>query len=158
MFFNEKGILNIDEMVADNASFKNIMEDGIVTEEEVKAAPSNIKVAEMKPKAREFKYTMTVSPLDCMGCGECITVCPTKAIEMVPQESQAEEQKVFDYLVANVSKKDAGFNDVSVKGSQFNQPLLEFSGSCAGCAETSYARLVTQLFGENMYISNATGC
>ncbi len=73
---------------------------------------------------------MSVSPLDCMGCGECITVCPTQAIKMVPQESQAEEQPVFDYLVANVSKKDSGFADDTVKGSQYNQPLLEFSGSC----------------------------
>ena len=133
----------------------------LLTEEEVKAAPANIKVADMKPKAGEFKFTMSVSPLDCMGCGECITVCPKAAdgaIKMVPQESQADEQSVFDYLVANVGKKESGFADTTPKGSQFNQPLLEFSGSCAGCAETSYARLVTQLFGEQMYISNATGC
>ncbi|MEE1100115.1 MAG: pyruvate:ferredoxin (flavodoxin) oxidoreductase [Agathobacter sp.] len=131
----------------------------LLSDEEVKAAPSNMKVADMKPKAGAYKYTMSVSPLDCMGCGECITVCPTAAIAMVPQESQAAEQPVFDYLVANVSKKtDAGMVDTTPKGSQFNQPLLEFSGSCAGCAETSYARLITQLFGEQMYISNATGC
>ena len=133
----------------------------LLTEEEVKAAPSNIKVSDTKPKAGEFKFTMSVSPLDCMGCGECITVCPKAgdgAIQMVPQESQAAEQQVFDYLVANVGKKDSGIADTTPKGSQFNQPLLEFSGSCAGCAETSYARLVTQLFGEQMYISNATGC
>ncbi len=130
----------------------------LLDEAEVKAAPEQIKLADTKPKASEFKYTMSVSPLDCMGCGECITVCPVDAIKMVPQESQAAEQPVFDYLVANVGKKDAGYNDLTVKGSQFNQPLLEFSGSCAGCAETSYARLVTQLFGEQMYISNATGC
>ena len=131
----------------------------LLTDDEVKAAPDNMKVADMKPKAGAYKYTMSVSPLDCMGCGECITVCPTAAIAMVPQESQAAEQPVFDYLVANVSKKtDAGMVDTTPKGSQFNQPLLEFSGSCAGCAETSYARLITQLFGEQMYISNATGC
>ena len=130
----------------------------LLDEAEVKAAPEQIKLADTKPKASEYKYTMSVSPLDCMGCGECTTVCPTNAITMVSQESQAAEQPVFDYLVANVGKKDAGFNDLTVKGSQFNQPLLEFSGSCAGCAETSYARLVTQLFGEQMYISNATGC
>lgn len=111
----------------------------LLSEEEVKAAPAQIKLADVKPKATEFKYTMSVSPLDCMGCGECITVCPTQAIKMVPQESQAEQQPVFDYLVANVSKKDSGFADDTVKGSQYNQPLLEFSGSCAGCAETSYA-------------------
>ena len=130
----------------------------LLSEDEVKAAPAQIKLADVKPKATEFKYTMSVSPLDCMGCGECITVCPTQAIKMVPQESQAEQQPVFDYLVANVSKKDSGFADDTVKGSQYNQPLLEFSGSCAGCAETSYARLITQLFGEHMYVSNATGC
>ncbi len=133
----------------------------LLSDEEAKAAPANIKLADTKPKAGEYKFTMSVSPLDCMGCGECITVCPKaadEAIKMVPQESQADEQPVFDYLVANVGKKDSGFADTTPKGSQFNQPLLEFSGSCAGCAETSYARLVTQLFGEQMYISNATGC
>ncbi|MBQ7148076.1 MAG: 4Fe-4S binding protein, partial [Pseudobutyrivibrio sp.] len=97
-------------------------------------------------------------PLDCMGCGECTTVCPVGAITMVPQADEADEQPVFNYLVANVGRKEAAGSDLTVKGSQFNQPLLEFSGSCAGCAETSYARLITQLFGEHMYISNATGC
>ena len=131
----------------------------LLNEDEVKAAPSNIKLADTKPKAGEFKFTMSVSPLDCMGCGECITVCPAEgAIKMVPQAAESDEQPVFDYLVANVGKKDSGFADTTPKGSQFNQPLLEFSGSCAGCAETSYARLITQLFGEQMYISNATGC
>ncbi len=132
----------------------------MLSDDEIKAAPANIKLADTKPKASDYKFTMSVSPLDCMGCGECITVCPVKekAIKMVPQESQAEEQPVFDYLVANVGKKPGMPADTTVKGSQFNQPLLEFSGSCAGCAETSYARLVTQLFGEQMYISNATGC
>ena len=136
----------------------------ILNEDEVKAAPSNIKLADSKHATAEgMKYTMSVSPLDCMGCGECVTVCPAAAkgaIKMVPQETQADEQPVFDYLVANVGKKDIkpAFTDATPIGSQYNQPLLEFSGSCAGCAETSYARLVTQLFGEQMYISNATGC
>jgi pyruvate-ferredoxin/flavodoxin oxidoreductase len=130
----------------------------MLSADEVKAAPSNIKVADTKPKAGEYKFAISVSPLDCMGCAECITVCPTKAIKMVPQESQADQQPVFDYLVANIGKKPGVPADTTVKGSQFNQPLLEFSGSCAGCAETSYARLITQLFGEQMYISNATGC
>lgn len=132
----------------------------MLSEDEIKAAPANIKLADTKPKASEYKFTMSVSPLDCMGCGECVTVCPDKvqAIKMVPQESQEAEQAVFDYLVANVGKKPSAPADTTVKGSQFNQPLLEFSGSCAGCAETSYARLITQLFGEQMYISNATGC
>ena len=130
----------------------------LLTDQEVANGPENMVVADLKPKAGQYKYIMSVSPLDCMGCGECITVCPTKAIEMVPQADQADQQPVFDYLVANISKKDSGFADTTVKGSKYNQPLLEFSGSCAGCAETSYARLVTQLFGEQMYISNATGC
>ncbi len=132
----------------------------MLSEDEVKKAPKNIKLADTKPKASQYKFTMSVSPLDCMGCGECVTVCPdkVKAIKMVPQESQADQQPVFDYLVANVGRKAEAPAENTVKGSQFNQPLLEFSGSCAGCAETSYARLITQLFGEQMYISNATGC
>ena len=133
-------------------------------EKEVAAAPEQTKfTAKMIGKGCEgYKFTMAISPLDCMGCGVCVDVCPTKpekrALKMVPQESQLPQQEVFDYAVANVTKKDVPFADTSVKGSQFNQPLLEFSGSCAGCAETSYARLITQLFGERMYISNATGC
>ena len=128
-----------------------------LTADELAAAPAQTKSRDNKP-ANEYKFVMAVSPLDCMGCGECVTVCPTKAIAMVPQESQADQQAVFDYCVANISKKPSKFADDTVIGSQFNQPLLEFSGSCAGCAETSYARLITQLFGEKMYISNATGC
>ena len=133
----------------------------LLTDDEVKAAPDNIRIADAKnPKAKEYKFAMSVSPLDCMGCGECVTVCPKagEALKMVPQETQSAEQPVFDYLVANVSKKPCADEMPAVIGSQFNQPLLEFSGSCAGCAETSYARLITQLFGEQMYISNATGC
>ena len=132
-----------------------------LTAEEVANAPESLKSADTKPKASEYKFTMAVSPLDCMGCGECVTVCPTKAIEMKPQESQSAQQAAFDYCVENIRKKDnipGVVSEISVKGSQFNQPLLEFSGSCAGCAETSYARLITQLFGEKMFISNATGC
>ena len=132
-----------------------------LTAAEAEAAPASTKLADTKPKASEYKFTMAVSPLDCMGCGECVTVCPTAAIEMKPQESQSEQQAAFDYCVENIRKKDnipGVVSDISVKGSQFNQPLLEFSGSCAGCAETSYARLITQLFGEKMFISNATGC
>ena len=136
----------------------------ILNEAEVKAAPANIKLADSKHATEAgMKYTMSVSPLDCMGCGECVTVCPAAskgALKMVPQETQSAEQPVFDYLVANVGKKEIKpvFTDATPIGSQYNQPLLEFSGSCAGCAETSYARLITQLFGEQMYISNATGC
>ena len=141
-----------------------------MNEEEAKNAPAETKFApKMIGKGCEgYKYTMAVSPLDCMGCTLCVKACPVnakgakdgtgkKAIEMVAQETQIAQQKVFDYCVDNVSEKKELVN-ATVKGSQFKQPLLEFSGSCAGCAETSYARLVTQLFGERMYISNATGC
>ena len=103
-----------------------------------------------------YQFTMAVSPLDCMGCAVCVGTCPAGALEMKPLEEQTSQQKVFDYMVQNVAEKPELF-DKSVKGSQFRQPLLEFSGSCAGCAETSYARLVTQLFGDRMLISNATG-
>jgi len=134
----------------------------LLDEKEVAAAPAQTKyTAKTLGKGMEgYKFTMTVSPLDCMGCGVCVDVCPTKpekrALKMVPQDSQAAQQEVFDYAVANVTRKETAFP--ALKDSQFNQPLLEFSGSCAGCAETSYARLITQLFGERMYISNATGC
>ena len=132
-----------------------------LTADEVEKAPAAFKGKKMTGKGCEnYTFTMTVSPLDCMGCGVCANVCPApnKALKMVPQESQAAQQEVFDYAVANIRKKDGMMAETTVKGSQFNQPLLEFSGSCAGCAETSYARLITQLFGERMFISNATGC
>ena len=130
-----------------------------LTAEEAEAAPAAAKIVDVKAGKGKgvYKYTMAVSPLDCMGCGVCVGVCPTKAIKMVPQESQLEQQEVFGYCVDKVSEKK-DMQDLTVKGSQFKKPLLEFSGSCAGCAETSYARLVTQLFGDRMYISNATGC
>ena len=130
-----------------------------LTEEEAAAAPAAAKIRPVKAgKGKgKYQYTMAVSPLDCMGCGVCVGVCPTKAITMVAQESQLDQQSVFNYMVAKVAPKEE-LQDLSVKGSQFKQPMLEFSGSCAGCAETSYARLITQLFGDRMYISNATGC
>ena len=131
-----------------------------LTEEEAAAAPAAASIVPIKVgKGKDtYKYTMAVSPLDCMGCGVCVGQCGVHAIEMVPMESQIEQQEVFDYMVANVSEKKDMFAPTDVKFSQFAQPYLEFSGSCAGCAETSYARLVTQLFGDHMLISNATGC
>ena len=130
-----------------------------LTDEELAAAPKAMKSAPVKAGKGKgvYTYALAISPLDCMGCGVCIGVCPTKALTMVPQEGELAQQEVFDYAVANVSVKE-DMTDTTVKGSQFKQPLLEFSGSCAGCAETSYARLITQLFGDHMYISNATGC
>ena len=131
-----------------------------LTAEEAAAAPAQTKLADIKAgKGKgEYKFAMAVSPLDCMGCGVCISQCAVHAIEMVPMESQVEQQEVFDYMVEKVAAKPEMFVADNVKFSQFSQPYLEFSGSCAGCAETSYARLVTQLFGDHMLISNATGC
>ena len=131
-----------------------------LTEEEAKNAPAAAKIVDVKAGKGKgvYKFSIAVSPLDCMGCGVCVGICPVKALEMVPQESQADQQPVFDYMVAKVADKADMADTTSVKGSQFNQPLLEFSGSCAGCAETSYARLITQVCGDRMYISNATGC
>ena len=130
-----------------------------LTEEEAAAAPAGAKIVPVKAGKGKGVYTfsMAVSPLDCMGCGVCVGVCPVGALTMVPQEQEAAQQDVFNYMVSKVSEKPE-LQDKSVKGSQFRKPLLEFSGSCAGCAETSYARLITQLFGDRMYISNATGC
>ncbi len=133
----------------------------LMDEKEVAAAPSTMKMAAGKGKGLEsYQFGIVISPLDCMGCGSCANICPApgKALKMVPQESQLVEQDSFDYAVANVTKKETMFKKNTVKGSQFEQPLLEFSGACAGCAETSYAKLITQMFGERMYISNATGC
>ena len=139
-----------------------------MTEEEAANAPESTKFTAKPVIKTNYKFTMAVSPLDCMGCTLCVKACPVNnkaakdgtdklAIKMVPQYTQADQQAAWDYCVANVSEKTELINN-TVKGSQFKQPLLEFSGSCAGCAETSYARLITQLFGERMYISNATGC
>ena len=131
-----------------------------LTDEEAAGAPESARLLPIKigKGKNKYKFTMTVSPLDCMGCGVCVTQCGTHALELVPMESQLEQQKVFDYCVKNVSDKPDMFKADNVKFSQFKTPHLEFSGSCAGCAETSYARLVTQLFGDHMMISNATGC
>ena len=163
-----------------------------MTEEEAAAAPAATKFTAKPVIKTNYKFTMAISPMDCMGCTLCVKACPVtkkalenaaktvaaehpeydpktaakesaklasakSAIEMVLQPTQLDQQAPFDYAVAHVSEKPELIN-ATVKGSQFKQPLLEFSGSCAGCAETSYARLVTQLFGERMYISNATGC
>ena len=135
----------------------------ILNEEEAKNAPEGMK---MKPATglSGFQFAMTVSALDCTGCGSCATVCPgmkgNKALVMKPLETQLGEEDKFLYghklpKKAEVAEK---FKTSTVKGSQFLQPLLEFSGACAGCGETPYAKLITQLFGDRMYIANATGC
>jgi len=131
-----------------------------LTEAELTAAPAGTKSAPFKAGKGKgvYSFAMAVSPLDCMGCGVCVGTCPAKALTMVPQEQESAQQKVFDYMVAKVAPKADVEDTVTVKGSQFKTPLLEFSGSCAGCAETAYARLITQVCGDRMYISNATGC
>ena len=130
-----------------------------LTADELAAAPAQTKAVDFKVGAGKgvYKFSMAISPLDCMGCGVCTHVCPVGALTMQPLEGQEAQQPVFDYMVSAVAEKKE-LQDFTVKGSQFRQPMLEFSGSCAGCAETSYARLITQLFGDHMMISNATGC
>ena len=134
-----------------------------LTEEEAAAAPEGMQTLPLTGM-KEYKFTMTVSAYDCTGCGSCANVCPgkkgAKALTMENMEANAGVQKYFDYGVTLPEKTDviAKFKENTVKGSQFKQPLLEFSGACAGCGETPYAKLITQLFGDRMYIANATGC
>ena len=134
-----------------------------MTADETANAPEGIKTLPLTGM-KDYTFTMTVSALDCTGCGSCANVCPgkkgNKALEMAPLEANAGEQKYFDYGVTLPQKEDviAKYKETTVKGSQFKQPLLEFSGACAGCGETPYAKLITQLFGDRMYIANATGC
>ena len=134
-----------------------------MTQEEAANAPEGMKKTAMTGLPG-MEFAITVSVLDCTGCGSCANVCPgkkgNKALRMNPLESQLKEQKSFDYGFKLEAKPEVSekFKDVTVKGSQFKQPLLEFSGACAGCGETPYAKLATQLFGERMYIANATGC
>ena len=131
-----------------------------LSEEEAKNAPDCAQIVDIKAGKGKgvYKYSLAVSAMDCMGCSVCVGVCPTKSLSMVPLEKEAVRQPAFDYMVAKVAPKADMEGVASVKDSQFKQPLLEFSGSCAGCAETAYARLVTQVCGERMYVSNATGC
>ena len=134
-----------------------------LTEEEAANAPEGMATLPMTGM-KDYKFTMTVSAYDCTGCGSCANVCPgkkgAKALAMEIMEANAGLQKFFDYGRELPIKEDviAKFKETTVKGSQFKQPLLEFSGACAGCGETPYAKLITQLFGDRMYIANATGC
>ena len=127
--------------------------------EEAAAAPEQTKLIPVKAgKAKGlYEYTLAVSPMDCLGCGVCIGMCKTNALHMVPAEEDFDQQEVFLYCANNVSVKPETV-DLTIKGMQFKHPLLEYSGSCAGCAETSYARIVSQMFGDRMYVANATGC
>ena len=135
----------------------------VLSEQEAKNAPEGMKYVNMK-QMDGYYYAMAISVLDCTGCGSCVNVCPevkgTKALSMAGLEENLGEQAGFDYAVKIDTKPEVldKFKDTTVKGSQFKMPYLEFSGACAGCGETPYAKLVTQLFGDRMYIANATGC
>ncbi len=130
----------------------------LLNEEEEKNKPASFETIDAKgPGVSGLKYRIQVSPLDCLGCGSCLQVCPTKALSMVHAASQENEKENWDYAV-KLSYKDLGINKANVKNSQYEKPLLEFSGACAGCGETPYAKVITQLFGDRMYIANATGC
>ena len=132
-------------------------------EEDLAGAPDQTKSINMTG-VPGMKFAMTITVLDCTGCGSCANVCPgkkgNKALVLKPLESQLDQQDVYEYGLSVESKPEvsAKFKETTVKGSQFKQPLLEFSGACAGCGETPYAKLATQLFGDRMYIANATGC
>ncbi len=132
-----------------------------LTDDELAGAPEGMKTKKMIGKGCEnLHFAISVDVMDCLGCGLCAGICPAKekALVMKSLDSQLAEQKNFDYNVKNVAPKELGINKNTVKGSQFEQPLLEFSGACAGCGETPYAKLITQLFGDRMYVANATGC
>ncbi|MCR5143398.1 MAG: pyruvate:ferredoxin (flavodoxin) oxidoreductase [Ruminococcus sp.] len=137
----------------------------IMSEDELKKAPELAKKKAVACTGMPgYYFVMTMSALDCTGCGSCVNVCPgkkgEKALSMMPLDTQIAEQEVFNYAVKLPEKPEVleKFKESTVKGSQFKQPLLEFSGACAGCGETPYAKLITQLFGDRMYIANATGC
>ena len=130
----------------------------LLSEEEASNAPSSLKVTDAKPKG-DMKYTLCVSEYDCTGCGSCVASCPAKekAITMGPAELTDEKRKEWDYSLT-ITKKPEAYNKYTLKGSQFETPLLEFSAACAGCGETPYAKIMTQLFGDRVYWANGTGC
>jgi pyruvate-ferredoxin/flavodoxin oxidoreductase len=133
----------------------------LLNAEEQNAAPAGFNAVEPKAKALKdcaYKYKMQVDALDCMGCGNCADICPVSALEMKPIATQSAEIPHWTHAIENISDKEDAGNKFTVQGSQFQRPLLEFSGACAGCGETPYAKLVTQLFGDRMMIANATGC
>ena len=133
----------------------------LLTDEEAAAAPEGVKLQQGKAVFKEYKFGISVSVLDCTGCGNCADVCPSKekALVMKPLQSQEAEQKNFDYLHSHIGYKDnVQPKTGNIKNAQFAQPLFEFSGACAGCGETPYIKTITQLYGDHMMIANATGC
>ena len=144
-------------MVCPHAAIRPVL----LTDEEMQSAPEGYEAKKALGKAlKDYQFRMQVSSLDCMGCGNCADICPSKkkALVMKPLDSQAPLQVPFHEFTQTIPIRDGLMNKKSLKGSQFCQPLLEFSGACAGCGETPYAKLITQLYGDRMIIGNATGC
>lgn len=169
--YEKRGIaVNVPEWQADKCIQCNqcsyvcphaVIRPFLLNEEEAAKAPADFKMVDAKGGAtfKGLKYAMGITPLDCTGCGNCADVCPApeKALIMKPAGTQLKEQENWEFALT-VSPKENPMNKMSVKGSQFEQPLLEFNGACAGCGEASYAKLITQLFGDRMMVANATGC
>ena len=168
--FEKRGIaVNVPEWLQDKCIQCNqcsyvcphaVIRPFLLTEDEKNSAPEAAKIVPAKALKTEEPtfYAMGISSIDCTGCANCAQVCPVSALEMKPQATQDVQNDVWDYLRYEVTPKKNPMNKNTVKGSQFEQPLLEFSGACAGCGETAYAKLITQLFGDRMMIANATGC
>ncbi|WP_196592508.1 pyruvate:ferredoxin (flavodoxin) oxidoreductase [Pectinatus sottacetonis] len=170
--YEKRGIaINVPEWIADNCIQCNqcsfvcphaVIRPALLTEEEKNNAPEGMK---FKPAIgmKDMYFSIVISPYDCSGCGNCSQICPApkgKALEMKPFDTQAPKQPTFDYAVdpKKVSPKKNPLKKTTLKGSQFEKPLLEFSGACAGCGETPYVKLITQLYGDRMIVANATGC
>lgn len=171
--YEKRGIaVNVPEWVSENCIQCNqcafvcphaVIRPFLMDENEVKGAPANTKTLKAMGKGLEnYAYKIQVSVLDCTGCGNCVDVCPgkqnNKALVMKPLESQKEEEARWMYFDKNVSYKSNLMEKNTLKGSQFAQPLFEFSGACAGCGETPYIKVITQLYGDRMIVANATGC
>jgi pyruvate-ferredoxin/flavodoxin oxidoreductase len=169
--YEKRGIaVNVPEWIEDNCIQCNqcsyvcphaAIRPFLLSEDELKNAPAETRAIQGIGNTKEYKFVMQVSPLDCTGCGNCVDVCPakTKALEMKPLGTQMKEVERFKYMDEVVGYKDTVLpKEKSVKNSQFAQPLFEFSGACAGCGETPYIKVITQLFGERMIVANATGC
>jgi len=170
--YEKRGIaVNVPEWISDNCIQCNqcafvcphaAIRPFLLNENELKGLPSDVATLKAVPKTFDgLQFRIQVSPLDCTGCGNCADVCPAKvkALEMKPLDSQRKEIPNWDYIANNVTYKDTlAPKDQNVKNSQFAQPLFEFSGACAGCGETPYIKLITQLYGDRMMVANATGC
>ncbi|MDB1943470.1 pyruvate:ferredoxin (flavodoxin) oxidoreductase [Clostridium tertium] len=170
--FEKRGIaVNVPEWIPENCIQCNqcsfvcphaVIRPFLATPQEIKNAPSSYKSLKANgiKGDKEYSYTIGITPLDCTGCGNCAQICPApgKALVMKPMDTQSDQIEAWNYAVEEVNQKINPMSKTTVKGSQFEQPLLEFSGACAGCGETAYAKLVTQLFGDRMMIANATGC